>query len=166
MNVLITWGVSAADETEKGKRALLNLGHTFGHALEALAGYDGSVVHGEAVAVGMILAASYAEREGMLSAADADAIRSGLRGLGLPTRIADLGNNVPAGGARLDWLGLCAGERLTDALLQDKKADSRRLTLVLPTGIGNCEIVKGVDAEKVAAFMRDALRNERDANDS
>ena len=148
----------AEDEFELGRRALLNLGHTFGHPLESLAGYDGSVVHGEAVAVGTALAAGYAEQEGMLAPQDAESICSCFGKLGLPTRINELGQTREEGRTPLDWAGLASEKALAVGLLQDKKANSRELKLILPEAIGSCRIVKGVPVEKVAAFMRGRVR--------
>lgn len=147
--------IVAEDETEKGKRALLNLGHTFGHALEALAGYDGMVLHGEAVAVGTALAAEFAVREGRLAAEESRAIGDCLAALGIPARICQLGQAGP--GEPLPWPELLTEERLREALLLDKKADNRRLSLVLPSAVGKCDVVKGIDADKVARFMQECL---------
>lgn len=138
--------IVGADETEKGRRGLLNLGHTFGHALEALGGYDGSVNHGEAVAVGMALAASFAVERGMLSSSEAELARDGLRRLGLPTRIGELRlRDFPKRPEE--------EEQLRGVLLKDKKAAAAKLTLVLPAAVGDCRLVHGVSAGDVAAFM-------------
>jgi 3-dehydroquinate synthase len=139
--------IVSRDETEHGDRALLNLGHTFGHALEALAGYDGSVIHGEAVAVGMALACEYAVEEGALPEEDCAAALGNLRKLELPTRIPDIGFG------KVDWANALNVDRLASALLYDKKADGGTLNLILPTAIGKCGIVKNVSARKVASFM-------------
>ena len=152
--------IVSADETEKGKRALLNLGHTFGHALEALAGYDGRVVHGEAVAVGTVLAAAYSVKMGLLQPGEAKAIQACFIKLGLPVRISSLGQGDSATPSTLDWQKLMNSPLLSAALLQDKKADTRQLTLILPTALGCCDIVKGVGVEKVADFMRENLAEE------
>lgn len=138
--------IVGADEKESDQRQLLNLGHTFGHALEALAGYDGGLLHGEAVAVGMAMASAFAVREGMLDSDAEKRLTDGLKRLGLPCRL---------GGA------LCPmkTERLEDALSRDKKAAEGGLTLVLPTAIGACRIVKGVPVKKVADFMRAFCEN-------
>lgn len=139
--------IVSRDETEQGERALLNLGHTFGHALEALAGYDGSVIHGEAVAVGMALACKYAVEEGALPEDDCAGALENLRKLELPTRIQDIGQG------KVDWADALSVDKLVAALLYDKKADSGTLNLILPSAIGKCGIVKNVDARKVASFM-------------
>lgn len=145
--------IVAQDETEAGKRALLNLGHTFGHALEALAGYDGRVVHGEAVAVGTVLASRLARDKGYLAAPRYQEIVDGCRELDLPVRIADLGkhtDNPPK------WDTLLSGTALNDALAKDKKRGAARLNLVLPHGIGDCRIEGGYAVSEVADFMRAA----------
>lgn len=130
-------GVVARDETERGERLLLNLGHTFGHAIETAQGYGG-LLHGEAVAVGMLLAARLSARLGLADAADADRLQALLDRLRLPTA-------VPAG---LGADALLARMRL------DKKAVSGRLRLVLWRGIGRAEVADGVDEAEVAAVLR------------
>ncbi len=146
--------VVAADEREKGKRALLNLGHTFGHALEALGGYDGSVVHGEAIAVGTALASAFAVRHNLLAEKDAHDIVALFERLELPVRIDQLGVTAATPS---DWKQLMAGPHLNASLLTDKKADSGQITLILPHAIGNCHIHRGYTVEEVADFMRASL---------
>lgn len=133
------------DERESAGRQLLNLGHTFGHALESLAGYDGTLLHGEAVAVGMLMAAAYSVREGLMSAGEAERMADGFDRLGLLRRMSD------------ELAGRLDGGRLAAALVQDKKAADGGLTLVLPTAIGACRVVKNVPAETVADFMRERI---------
>lgn len=144
--------IVAEDERERGARALLNLGHTFGHALEAIAGYDGRVVHGEAVAVGMALAAGFAAEARILPPSARDDIIAALSDLGLPRRIADLGRR----GEEIAWREALQGEKLFQALARDKKAGGGMATLVLPTAVGECRIVHDVPVSKVAAFMQAA----------
>lgn len=134
--------VVARDELEFGDRALLNLGHTFGHALERLTGYDGSrLVHGEGVAIGMALAFRFSVRQGLCSGQDAERVVAHLRKAGLPSRIRD----VP---------GWSAGtEALLDAMAQDKKVTRGRLAFILTRGIGESFIAKDVDASVVASFL-------------
>ncbi len=129
--------IVARDETEQGERALLNLGHTFGHAIEALEGYGG-LLHGEAVAVGMACAARASALLGRAPEADALRLEALLHRLGLPVRI-------PPG---LDAPALLAAMRL------DKKAVSGRLRLILWRGIGAAEIVDGVDDAAVLAALK------------
>ena len=132
-------GVVARDETEQGERALLNLGHTFGHALETAGGYT-TLLHGEGVAIGMLLAARLSERLGLSGAADTARLRALLETLGLPVA-------VPAG---FDPQQLLALMRL------DKKNTAGTLRLILWRGIGHAEIVTGVDEADVLAVLRAA----------
>jgi 3-dehydroquinate synthase len=129
-------GIVARDETERGERALLNLGHTFGHALETVAGY-GTLLHGEAIAIGMCLAAQLSTRLGRASSHDAARLQRLLAQCGLPTA-------VPAG---LDVDALLATMKL------DKKNVSGRLRLILWRGIGAAEIVDGVDEAQIRTLL-------------
>jgi 3-dehydroquinate synthase len=134
------------DERETGERALLNLGHTFGHALEAAVGYDGRrLVHGEGVAIGLVLAFAFSARLGLASAEDAERVRAHLAAAGLPTRIADIPGEV--GDA----------ERLLELMAQDKKVRRGRLTFILARGIGRSFVADDVPAEKVRAFLNEAV---------
>ncbi|WP_049622279.1 3-dehydroquinate synthase [Frateuria defendens] len=132
-------GVVARDETEQGERALLNLGHTFGHALET-AGHYTTLLHGEGVAVGMVLAAQLSERLGMSAAADTQRLLRLLDALGLPTA-------VPAG---------YDPQQLLELMRLDKKNTAGTLRLILWRGIGQAEIVGGVDEAQVLAVLRAA----------
>ena len=134
--------VVARDETEQGDRALLNLGHTFGHALEALNNFDTSrLVHGEGVAIGMACAFRFSARLGHASAGDAARVEAHLADVGLPTRI----RQVP---------GLeASAEQILDAMFQDKKVSRGALTFILARGIGQSFIAKGVPVEDVRAFL-------------
>lgn len=137
--------IVAEDEREGGRRALLNLGHTFGHAIEAAYGYDGRVLHGEGVALGMAMAFRYATMHGDCPKADtARAIRLIADG-GLPTRLRDL----PAAPLTAD--GLLA------AMYQDKKVEGGALTLVLPRALGDTYVAKGVPGDRVRAFLQTEL---------
>ena len=89
-------GIVARDERETGERALLNLGHTFGHALEAAAGFSGRLLHGEAVALGMALAFDFSARRKLISPDDAARARAHLAAVGLPTHIKDVPGDMPA----------------------------------------------------------------------
>ena len=129
-------GVVARDEREQGERALLNFGHTFGHAIEAASGY-GAVLHGEAVAIGMVLAARASEQLGRAASADTDRLDALLRRLGLPV-------SVPAGS---DADALLARMRL------DKKNRGGRLRLVLWRGVGKAEIVADVDETSIRGVL-------------
>ena len=134
--------VVARDEHEHGDRALLNLGHTFGHALERLTGYDGArLVHGEAVAVGMAMAFRFSAARGLCPPAEAARVAAHLAGAGLPTRIGD----VPGWDAGPD--------AVLDAMFQDKKVTRGRLTLILARGIGRSFVAADVPAEAVRGFL-------------
>jgi shikimate kinase/3-dehydroquinate synthase len=138
--------VVAADENEQGERALLNLGHTFGHALERLVQYDSArLVHGEGVAIGMACAFRFSAREGFCSVADAERVQSHLRDVGLPVHIRD----IPGWDMRAD--------AILEAMYQDKKVERGGLTFILARGIGASFIAKNVDAGKVLAFLQDEL---------
>jgi 3-dehydroquinate synthase len=130
------------DETETGERMLLNLGHTFGHALEAWAGYSSRLLHGEAVAIGMAQAARFSEERGLCPAGTAARIERHLRAVGLPTRVAHI-----SGSDRPDPKDLFA------RMQQDKKVQSGRLTFILLRGIGEAFVTREVEAEDVAAFL-------------
>jgi shikimate kinase/3-dehydroquinate synthase len=130
------------DETETGDRMLLNLGHTFGHALEAWAGYSSRLLHGEAVAIGMAQAARFSEERGLCPDGTAARVERHLRSVGLPTRVA----HIP-GADRPDPQTLFA------LMQQDKKVQSGRLTFILMRGIGDAFVTREVEAEDVAAFL-------------
>jgi 3-dehydroquinate synthase len=137
--------IVARDERETGERALLNLGHTFGHAFEAAAGYSQRLLHGEAVALGMALAAEFSARQGLLSEADATRTRRHLEAVGLPTSISQ----IPGGAPGID--------RLMDLIAQDKKVSRGKLTFILLRGIGQSFIARDVDAAEVRAFLAEKL---------
>jgi shikimate kinase/3-dehydroquinate synthase len=138
--------VVAADETEQGERALLNLGHTFGHAFERLTGYDGArLVHGEGVAIGMACAFRFSRRLGLCSGQDATRVENHLRAVGLPTRIAEIpGLNVGA-------------EEILAAMRQDKKVERGRLTFILARAIGESFIAKDIPEAQARDFLSDEL---------
>jgi 3-dehydroquinate synthase len=136
------------DERETGERALLNLGHTFGHALEANAGFSGRLLHGEAVALGIVLAFAFSAKRGLISAADAERVTRHIAATGLPTRIADVE------GPRPDI------DRLMTLIAQDKKVKRGTLTFILVRGIGNAFIQNEVDAAEVRAFLAEQLSNQ------
>jgi 3-dehydroquinate synthase len=136
--------VVARDEFETGDRALLNLGHTFGHALEAATGYDGArLVHGEGVAIGMALAYRFSARMNLASPDDAARVETHLRDVGLPGRMADIPGELPD------------AERLLGYIAQDKKVSRGALTFILTRGIGQSFIAKDVPASEVLAFLRE-----------
>jgi 3-dehydroquinate synthase len=138
--------VVARDETETGDRALLNLGHTFGHALEAATRYDGSrLVHGEAVAIGMCQAFRFSAKLGLCSSDAAERMTAHLKTVGLPTELA----HVPGGVGDVDGLMAAIG--------QDKKVARGKLTFILARGIGESFIAKDVDPAAVRAFLAEDL---------
>lgn len=139
--------IVAADEREKGQRALLNLGHTFGHALEAQSGYGDALFHGEAVALGMVMAFDLSARTGLCDAADAERTRAHLDAVGLRT---GLGDNL----AGPDW----TADALMEHMTRDKKMEGGRLTFVLARGIGRAFLTQDVDPADVKALLSDALR--------
>ena len=132
----------AADEHETGERALLNLGHTFGHAIEAACGFDPDrLVHGEAVAIGMVMAHDFSVSEGLAPAADAERVRAHLKSAGLPVSI----DSIP--GTKLSV------DELMRHIAQDKKVKRGKLTFILTRGIGKAFIASDVPPEKVQAFL-------------
>lgn len=140
------------DEREDGDRALLNLGHTFAHALERLTRYDSSrLVHGEAVAIGLALAFRFSQRLGLCSGQDALRVTRHLDHVGLPTRI----QQVPGG------VGPAA--EIVAAMAQDKKVKRGALTFILARGIGQSFIAHGVATEEVTAFIEAELAEEAPA---
>jgi 3-dehydroquinate synthase len=130
-----------ADEREiTGERALLNLGHTFGHALEAQTGFSGRLLHGEGVALGMVLAARYSARLGLLPRASAEHVARHFAQAGMMSEIAGLG---------LD----CDGKALVAHMLHDKKMDAGTLPFVLMRAIGQAFLARDVALADVAAFL-------------
>ncbi|ARO31983.1 3-dehydroquinate synthase [Rhizobium sp. NXC14] len=136
--------VVVADERETGQRALLNLGHTFGHALEAATAYDSRrLVHGEGVSIGMVLAHEFSARMNLASPDDAQRVERHLKEVGLPTRMADIMGELPP------------AESLMDAIAQDKKVKSGKLTFILTRGIGQSFVADDVPASEVLSFLRE-----------
>lgn len=133
--------IVARDERESGERALLNLGHTFGHALEAAGGFSDALLHGEAVAIGMVLAFCLSERLGFCAAADSARLAQHLKSVGLPTAISDLSGPRPA------------PDQLLDIMRHDKKAQSGKLRFVLVRGIGRAFIADDVPRGAVKAVL-------------
>lgn len=129
------------DEQEtSGRRALLNLGHTFGHALEAETGYSGALLHGEVVALGCVLAFDLSASRGLCSSQDAARVREHFASVSLPTTLASVG---------LDK----AGEKLAAHMRHDKKAEGGRTAFILARGVGRAFADKQVELEEVAAFL-------------
>jgi 3-dehydroquinate synthase len=138
--------IVARDERETGDRALLNLGHTFGHALEAATGFSDRLFHGEGVAVGMVLAAEFSASLGMIAQADAERIARHLAEVGLPTHLRDI-----AGFAQE---GLGDADRLMDLMAQDKKVRRGRLTFILLEAVGRAVITRDVEPALVRDFLK------------
>lgn len=134
--------IVAQDEREAGRRALLNLGHTFGHALESVTGYSDALLHGEAVSIGLAMAFDLSARLGLCSAQTAQHVRTSLQTMGLPA-------TPPQRAYDLD--------RLMSLMAQDKKAESGRLTLILARGIGQAFVAKDVDPAPVRQFWQDTI---------
>ena len=141
--------IVARDERETGDRALLNLGHTFGHALEAATGFSDRLFHGEGVAVGMVLAAEFSARLNMISAAEAARVQRHLASVGLPTRLQDI--------AGFQQEGLGDADTLLALMGQDKKVKRGKLTFILLEQIGKAVIVNDVDPSKVRDFLHEKL---------
>jgi 3-dehydroquinate synthase len=133
--------IVAADETEQGERALLNLGHTFGHALEAATGYSDRLLHGEAVAIGMGMAFRFSARLGLCSLSEAEDVAGHLRRAGLPASVTDRPLDLPDAAA------------LLRIMHQDKKARVGRLAFILLRGIGKAFIAKDIDEKDVLDFL-------------
>jgi 3-dehydroquinate synthetase len=137
--------VVEADEREAGQRALLNLGHTFAHAIEACAGYSGKVLHGEAVAAGCCLVFDLSAQLKLSPGEDAVRVRAWFKRAGLPTSFAEL----PELGATED--------DLIEIMRQDKKASGGKLVFVLARGVGHAFVSRDVDEGAVRNLLREAL---------
>jgi 3-dehydroquinate synthase len=136
--------VVVADERENGPRALLNLGHTFGHALEAATAYDSArLVHGEGVSIGMVLAHEFSARMNLASPDDAKRVETHLKAVGLPTRMSDIPGELPP------------AERLMEAMAQDKKVKNGQFTFILTRGIGQSFIADDVPQSEVLSFLKE-----------
>lgn len=142
-------GIVSRDERETGERALLNLGHTFGHALEAATGFSDRLFHGEGVSIGMTLAAQFSARLGMIGEADAARVERHLIEAGLPTRLQDI-----AGFAQE---GLADADALLALMAQDKKVKRGKLTFILLGAVGRAVIARDVEPAPVRDFLKDKL---------
>jgi 3-dehydroquinate synthase len=141
--------IVSRDERETGERALLNLGHTFGHALEAATGFSERLFHGEGVAVGMVLAAELSAQLGMIGESDAARVRRHLAEVGLPTHLQDI-----AGFAQE---GLADADALMALMAQDKKVRRGRLTFILLKAVGRAVIAPDVEPSLVRDFLQAKL---------
>lgn len=138
-----------ADETEQGNRALLNLGHTFGHALESEAGYSGALLHGEAVALGMVMAFDLSYRMGLCSQEDLERVEAHISDIGLPTRASFI-----------DALDTSV-DQLIDAMKHDKKTKDGKMVFVLVNTIGEAFLNADVPTDLVRDVLRDSLGGEK-----
>jgi 3-dehydroquinate synthase len=141
--------IVARDERENGERALLNLGHTFGHALEAATGFSDRLFHGEGVAVGMALAAELSAQLGMIAETDAVRLKRHLADVGLPTALWEI-----AGFAQE---GLADADALMALMAQDKKVKRGRPTFILLQAIGRAVIAPDVEPSLVRDFLKARL---------
>ena len=137
--------IVAADERESGARALLNLGHTFGHALEAECGYSDELLHGEAVAMGLVMAFDLSARLGLCPPEDAARVERHLAAVGLPTEPTSIGGRV--------W----SVDSLLEHMQRDKKVEGGRITFILARGIGQAFIARDVDLREVSGLLVEAL---------
>ena len=137
--------IVAEDEREAGRRALLNFGHTFGHALEAETGMGDTLLHGEAVSIGMALAFDLSVQLGHCDAVDADLVRRHLAAIGLPTTPAHALGNI--------W----SGEALIDHMAKDKKVADGKMTFILAREIGDAFITQDVTRKDLMTLLEGAM---------
>lgn len=143
-SVAMKAGIVERDETEQGERALLNLGHTFGHALEAATGYSDRLLHGEGVAVGCALAFDLSARMGLCSQESPSRVVAHLRQMGMPASLADIAGELPDDAALIALMG------------QDKKVIDGRLRFVLARAIGDTFVSDDVPTDLLGAVLRDS----------
>jgi len=139
--------IVAKDERESGVRALLNLGHTFGHALEAETGYSDKLLHGEAVAIGSVMAFDLSQRTGHCSMDDFNKVRTHFESIGLAVGISDI--------MQPDW----TSARLLEHMSRDKKVKDGKIAFVLARGIGDAFITSDISNETVNGMIEDYLTN-------
>jgi len=139
-------GIVERDETEEGERALLNLGHTFCHALEKATGFSDRLLHGEGVAIGCALAFELSMRMGLCSQEVPSRVRAHLRAMGMKVDIADIPGDLPG------------TEGLLALMAQDKKVIDGRLRFILARGIGEAFVAENVPSDQVLGLLADALR--------
>jgi 3-dehydroquinate synthase len=139
-------GIVSRDETEEGERALLNLGHTFCHALEKATGYSNRLLHGEGVAIGCALAFELSQRLGLCSQESPSRVRAHLRSMGMKVDIADIQGDLPGAEALLTLMG------------QDKKVIDGKLRFILARGIGEAFVAEDVPPDLVKTLLSEALR--------
>jgi 3-dehydroquinate synthase len=141
--------IVSRDERELGERALLNLGHTFGHALEAAAGFSERLLHGEAIALGMVLAFAFSAKRGLLAVDEVERVERHLAEVGLSTRLSDIPGGAPS------------ADQLMELIAQDKKVKQGKLTLILVRGIGASFVAADVAAAEVREFLAELLSRSR-----
>jgi 3-dehydroquinate synthase len=137
--------VVAEDERDEGRRALLNFGHTFGHALEAATGYSDRLLHGEAVAIGTVLALEFSSRMNHCSPDDGQRVAAHLAEAGLPMRVRDVAGEIPG------------VETLMHHIAQDKKVERGKLTFILARAIGDAFVARDIPTSEVTAFLKEKL---------
>ena len=133
--------IVARDERETGDRILLNFGHTFGHALEAETGFGDALLHGEAVALGMVLAFDFAVKQGLATGQDAHRVRRHIAASGLPTGLSEIG------------LSGAAADRLIAHMGRDKKVRDGKITLILPRRLGEVFVMRDAPVDALRAFL-------------
>jgi 3-dehydroquinate synthase len=138
--------IVSEDETETGVRALLNLGHTFGHALEAATGFSDRLLHGEAISIGMVQAFRFSERQKLCSNGLADRVALHLHSVGLPTHVSAIPGKLPSPG------------ELLSLMRQDKKAQAGKLNFILARGIGQAFIARDVAEAEITAFLKEDMQ--------
>ena len=147
MSCQIKVGIVAKDETEQGDRALLNLGHTFSHALEAATGYSNRLMHGEGVAIGCVLAFELSARLGLCPQEAPSRVRAHLQKMGMKTEIADIKGSLPA-----------AAELLL-IMAQDKKVVGGKLNFVLVNDIGKSFMTSDIDKDTILSVLHDSAQS-------
>jgi 3-dehydroquinate synthase len=142
-------GIVERDETEEGERALLNLGHTFCHALEKATGYSDRLLHGEGVAIGCALAFELSQRLGLCSQEAPSRVRAHLRAMGMKVDLADIPGDLPGAEALVALMG------------QDKKVVDGKLRFILARGIGEAFVADDVPPDLVTGLLSEALAARR-----
>ena len=137
--------IVAADEHERGQRALLNLGHTFGHALEAAAGYNGSLLHGEAISIGMVMAFDLSRRRGHCDDKVFERVKAHLKTIGLPVKIKHMDNSIKH-----------SAEEIRDLMYSDKKVKNDKIGFILVNGIGEAFQTYDVMEENLLAVIKES----------
>jgi 3-dehydroquinate synthase len=140
--------IVAEDETETGVRALLNLGHTFGHALEAATRYSQRLLHGEGVSIGMVQAFRFSEKHKLCPPGTAQRVASHLKAAGLPVHMSEIPGELPG------------PEALVEIMRQDKKAQGGSLTFILARGVGEAFIARDVPDKDVVAFLKEDMKRQ------